>query len=114
MTASAHKMMIISFFTELCCDEIKHMQVVRRPAVREPLPEVRRFALLSSREAASGEHAAEQAVGAASACRWTIPAGGSVDIWLSFQSQDVGVSQQTITFEVLIVPHSSYVLCCKS
>lgn len=77
------------------------MQVVLRPAIREPLPEVRRFALLSSQEAASGEHAAEQAAGAASACRWTVPAGGAVDTWLSFQSQDVGVFQQTITFEVL-------------
>ena len=80
---------------------MEKLQVVRRPAVREPLPEVKRFALLSSQEAASGEHAVEQAAGAASACRWTVPACGAVVIWLSFQSKDVGVYQQIITFEVL-------------
>ena len=78
------------------------VQVVRRPAIRQPRPEVERFALLSTEEAASGKLATQQAAGAPSARRWTIPAGGAVDVWLSFESQELGVYQQSITFEVLM------------
>jgi hypothetical protein len=97
------------------------LQVVRRPAPRQPQRRIQRFELLGgacdahganadgaaatpapAAGAAGGAGAAQQApdAGCAPACRWDIPAGGAAAVRVRFHSEDAGCFQETVTFEV--------------
>ena len=83
---------------------------MRRPALRPLQPEIQRFELSTTgaqEHGAIDAHvpAAEAAsllegCKPAAACRWVIPAGGTVAVSVCFQSQDIGIFHENITFEV--------------
>lgn len=83
---------------------------MRRPALRPPQPEIQRFELSTT---GAQEHGAidahvpaaeaaslQEGCKPAAACRWVIPAGGAVAVSVCFQSQDIGIFHENITFQV--------------
>ncbi|KAK9824158.1 hypothetical protein WJX72_008157 [[Myrmecia] bisecta] len=77
------------------------LQVVRKPKARPPLaPVVGIHVLTPPQGAAEGTPAVKQT-------RWIIPAKQSVAVLVQFQSAEVGVFKQQLTFEVVGGQHSS-------